>query len=301
MSGPRSVEPRSKPTMWQRMAVRKLRRAAGRGAGEPLAPEDWEVAWRLHEQGFGGLAATFFRALPRSPRCGVCGAPFAGLGRWIVGPLGYRPSRKNPTICGTCVEFSPPGGMTQHIGVLFADLRGFAAQFDGVDPHQASLLLRRFYKCAEDVLFPDAVIDKLIGDEVMALYLPDLKPTMSRDEVPARMLDHAVALLRAVGYGSDSEPFVELGIGMDVGDAFVGNIGQRALYDFTAVGDVVNTASRLQSQAAGGEILLTSRVAAGLPTMVGTREELELKGKRERQIVFRVAQAKNPTPHRSSM
>jgi adenylate cyclase len=185
--------------------------------------------------------------------------------------------------------------MTQHIGVLFADLRGFTARFDGGDPQEATMLLRRFYRSAEDVLFPEAVIDKLIGDEVMALYLPDLKPAMSRDDVPAQMLAHDTELLRAVGYGSDSEPFVEVGIGMDVGEAFVGNIGQRALYDFTAIGDVVNTASRLQSQAAGGEILLSERVAAGLPGTVGTREELELKGKRERQIAFRVPPARNPT------
>jgi adenylate cyclase len=275
--------------MWQRMAVRKLRRAAGRAGAEPLAPEDWEVAWRLHEQGLGGAVAAVFRALPSSPRCGICGAPFAGVGRWVVGPLGYRPSRKNPTVCGTCVEYSPPGGMTQYVGVLFADLRGFTARFDGGDPQEASLLLRRFYRCAEDVLFPDAVIDKLIGDEVMALYLPDLKPGMSRGDVPARMLDHAVGLLRSVGYRSASGPFAEMGIGIDVGEAFVGNIGQRALYDFTAVGDVVNTAARLQSHAASGEIVLSERVVTGLARPVGTPVELELKGKQKPQTAYRLA------------
>ena len=100
------------------MAVRRLRRAAGRAAGEPLEPEDWEIAWRLHEQGIGGVVAAFFRALPTSPRCAICGAPFAGFGRLIVGPLGYRPSRKNPTVCGTCVEHSPPGGMTQYLSLI---------------------------------------------------------------------------------------------------------------------------------------------------------------------------------------
>jgi adenylate cyclase len=271
------------------MAVRRLRRAAGRAAGEPLEPEDWEIAWRLHEQGIGGVIAAFFRALPTSPRCAICGAPFAGFGRLIVGPLGYRPSRKNPTVCGTCVEHSPPGGMTQYIGVLFADLRGFTARFDGADPQEASVLLRRFYRCAEDVLFPDAVIDKLIGDEVMALYLPDLKRDMSHDDVPARMLEHACELLRSVGYGSGSAPFAEMGIGIDVGEAFVGNIGQRALYDFTAVGDVVNTASRLQGEAAGGEVILSQRVADGLSAPVGTRVELHLKGKRDPEPAYRLA------------
>ena len=112
------------------------------------------------------------RALPSSPRCGICGAPFAGFGSRLVRPLGYRPSRKNPDLCATCVEASPPGGMTTEVGVLFADLRGFTRLSEQSDPEEVSALLRRFYACAERVLFPEAVIDKLIGDEVMALYLP---------------------------------------------------------------------------------------------------------------------------------
>jgi adenylate cyclase len=278
-----------KLTLWQRLGIWMLRRNAGRRAGEPLRPEDWEVAWRLHTRGVGRVVGLVLRRLPSSPRCGVCGAPFAGVGRVIAGPLGYRPSRKNPTVCSVCVEFSPPGGMKMQTGVLFADMRGFTARFDGVDPQEVSLVLRRFYRCAEDVLFPEAVIDKLIGDEVMAIYLPELQPELDRDAVPALMLEHARALLRAVGYGSGEEPFVELGIGLDVGEAFVGNIGQRALFDFTAVGDVVNTASRLQGEAAGGEIVLSDRVADGLPDPIGTRAELALKGKAGLQVAYRVS------------
>jgi adenylate cyclase len=279
---------RTSLTLWQRLGMRQLRRRAGRRDGEPLRPEDWEVVWRLHGHGIGHAVARLFLALPSSPRCGVCGAPFAGPGRRIAGPLGYRPSRKNPTVCSTCVEMAPPGGMKMPTGVLFADLRGFTARFDGADPEEVSSVLRRFYSCAEEVLFPDAVIDKLIGDEVMALYLPDMKREFDREQVPSVMLEHARALLRAVGYGSGEDPFVEMGIGLDYGEAFVGNIGQRALFDFTAVGDVVNTASRLQGQAAGGEIVLSQRVAAGLPAPVGTPVELELKGKSTPEQAYRV-------------
>lgn len=275
-------------TLWQRMGVRELRRRAGRGEGEPLRPEDWEVMWRLHEHGVNRVFNWVMFAVPRSPRCGVCGAPFAGLGRHIFGPLGYRPSRKNPTVCATCVELAPPGGMKMPAGILFADLRGFTARFDGQDPEEASTTLRRFYSCAEDVLFPKAVIDKLIGDEVMALYLPALKRDIGEDEVPSLMLEHARELLRAVGYGSSEQPFVEMGIGLDYGEAFVGNIGQRALWDFTAIGDVVNTASRLQGEAAGGEIILSERVAAGLPGSVGNPVQLELKGKSRPETAYRV-------------
>lgn len=286
MSDPPGSE-QTRLTWWQRTGMKTLRRQAGRRDGEPLKPEDWEVVWRMHETGVGGVVSSVLRVLPSSPRCGVCAAPFAGPGSRIAGPLGYRPSRKNPTVCSVCVEMAPPGGMKMPTGVLFADLRGFTARFDGADPEQASLELRRFYRCAEDVLFPDAVIDKLIGDEVMALYLPYLK-RFDEARVPEVMLEHARGLLRSVGYGSPDGPFVEVGIGLDFGEAFVGNIGQRALYDFTAVGDVVNTASRLQGQAAGGEIVLSERVASGLPTAAGTRVELTLKGKAEPQVAYRV-------------
>ena len=133
------------------------------------------------------------------------------------------------------------------------------------------------------------MIDKLIGDEVMAIYLPILRPKLDLQDLPGLMLEHATDLLRGVGYGSDEGPFAEMGVGMDVCEAFVGNIGERALYDFTAVGDVVNTASRFQGQAKGGEIVLSERLAAGLPEPVGTPVELTLKGKSSPGHVFRVA------------
>ena len=279
-----------KLTFWQRMGLRQLRKAAGRKRGEPLQPEDWIAAWGLAETPMGRAMRGVWRALPSSPRCGRCGAPFAGFGRFLVRPLGYRPSRKNPTVCASCVEMSPPGGVTMRTGILFADIRGFTTQSAKVgDPEQMANLLRRFYRSAEDVLFPDAIIDKLIGDEVMALYLPDVLRNVDHDDVPALMLEHGRGLLRSVGYGSEEGPFAEVGVGIDVGEAFVGNIGDRALYDFTAVGDVVNTASRLQGQAAGGEIVLSDRIAAGLPEPVGSRDELTLKGKSEPQVAYRVA------------
>jgi adenylate cyclase len=278
----------SKLTLMQRLARHMVRRAAGRRGEEPMSPEDWAAEYKVTSGAAARTMRRFLMALPSSPRCGRCGAPFAGPGRRIVGPLGYRPSRKNPTICAVCVETSPPGGMKMHTGVLFADMRGFTARAEAEDPEEVSILLRRFYRCAEDVLFPDAIIDKLMGDEVMALYLPDVQLRIERDQVPALMLDHARGLLRSVGYGSDRGPFVELGIGIDMGEAFVGNIGERALYDFTAVGDVVNTASRLQGQAAGGEVVLSERVADALPAPVGSRDELTLKGKAEPQIAYRV-------------
>jgi adenylate cyclase len=79
-----------------------------------------------------------------------------------------------------------------------------------------------------------------------------------------------------------------MGVGLDMGEAFVGNIGERAVYDFTAIGDVVNTAARLQGEARGGEILLSERVASGLPAAIGTPVGLELKGKKNIERAYRI-------------
>jgi adenylate cyclase len=284
------VDPVDEPklTFYQRMVLREIRRRARRGGGEPLSPEDWEAVWQLNDAPSARLVKTMWRHLPSSPRCGMCSAPFAGPGRFVVAPLGYRPSRKNPTLCATCVESSPPGGMKLHTGVLFADLRGFTSRAEVTDAEDVAALLRRFYGCAERVLFPEAIIDKFVGDQVMALYLPDIQRRISRDEVPALMVEHAFELLDSVGYGSSNGPFVEVGVGLDVGEAFVGNIGERAVYDFTAVGDVVNTAARLQSEAGGGEILLSERVADGLDEVPGSFCELPLKGKQRPEPCYRV-------------
>ena len=154
LDSPAVAKDPEKLTFWHRMSMRMVKKEAGRARDEPLEPEDWEVVWKLHATGAGGVTAAMIRALPSSPRCGFCGAPFSGIGSHIVGPLGYRPSRKNPTVCSVCVENSPPGGMNQYIGVLFADLRGFTSRFDGADPREASLLLRRFTASPRTSCFP---------------------------------------------------------------------------------------------------------------------------------------------------
>jgi adenylate cyclase len=250
-------------------------RMARKRPDQPLSPEDWAAYLRMTE-GVGRAWGWVLRTLPASPRCGICGAPFTGVGGRLVRPLGYRPSRKNPHLCATCVELAPPGGMTMEAGVMFADLRGFTRFSEQTSPEQVGVLLRRFYACAENALFPDAVIDKLIGDEVMALYLPQYRRL---DDPPAAMIEGARRLLGQVGYGTEEGPFVEVGIGLDLGEAYVGNVGQRALFDFTAVGDVVNVAARLQGEAKGGEILLSERLAERFPRPPGQRVEVSLKGK----------------------
>lgn len=273
------------PGLAGRLARRKLMRFAGKDPDEPLGPEDWEAYYRLGTHRTSRVIKRGLRTLPSDPRCRFCGAPFKGIGSHVVRHLGYTPSRKNPQLCAVCVELAPPGGTTTDLGVLFADIRGFTAWSEGARPAEVSALLRRFYAHAERTLFPDAIIDKLIGDEVMALYLPLLG---ADGDLPALMLDHARRLLEAVAGGDGTADGIGVGVGLDFGEAYVGNIGDRDLFDFTAVGDVVNTAARLQGQARAGEIVLSGRLAAMLDEVPGEPVELMLKGKSEPVPAYRV-------------
>jgi adenylate cyclase len=194
----------------------------------------------------------FNRRLPAAPRCRLCLIPFAGAGRL----LRVRPSRKNPNFCMGCFEMAPLGAHDMEVGVLFADIRGFTSWCEGQAAEVVERALNRFYAVSTGVLAErDAIIDKLIGDEVMGLFLtafPSLKVTAC--EV---MVQSAEDVLRRLEVGDRALP---VGIGLSFGVARVGNLGDGPVKDFTAVGDVVNTAARLQSHASPGQIVMSEAV-----------------------------------------
>ena len=241
-----------------------------------MAASDEVDLFRLLETHRTRLFVRLMHRLPHGPRCAVCRAPFEGVGGRVMGAAGFAPSRKNPRLCSRCFEHAPMGGQEMEVGILFADIRGFTTLAEGQAPDQVALLLNRFYAGAVEVLCRHAIVDKLVGDEVMALYLPGL---FDGDPI-GHMLGDAEELLAAAGYG-EGEPWVDVGVGLDFGTAFVGNVGAGEVKDFTAIGDVVNTAARLQAAAAGGEIVMSSRVGsrAGTAAASALPRELSLKGK----------------------
>lgn len=219
------------------------------------------------------------RRLPAEPRCRLCNAPYGGIGGHIMRRFGFGPSRKNPTLCNTCFEKAPMGGVDMEVGVLFADVRGFTSLAERTATGDVAKLLNRFYAAASAVLTRSALIDKFVGDEVMALYLPQLLGEHWEDE----LVRDASDLLASVGYGTSAGPWLRLGVGLDIGRAYVGNVGAGEVKDFTAVGDVVNTAARLQSAADGGQIVLSERLFERLAARPdnATATSLELRGKQD--------------------
>jgi adenylate cyclase len=219
------------------------------------------------------------RHLPADPRCRLCRAPFGGRMGRLMSRLGRGPSRKNPSMCSMCFVRAPMGGVEMEIGVLFADVRGFTSLAEHMAPDEVAQLLNRFYAAATEVLTRSAILDKMVGDEVMALYLPPMLGEHWVDD----MVRDATDLLTAVGYGAPEGPWLSLGVGIDVGRAYVGNVGAGEVKDFTALGDVVNTASRLQSAATAGQVVMSERLFGRLATRPSDARpvSLELKGKQE--------------------
>jgi adenylate cyclase len=226
-------------------------------AKEPVDPKI-EAEWRkLLVEGHRSLkvAHVLFRHLPHEPRCKLCHNPFGGIGGKIVGLAGYRPSPKNPNLCRQCCDGLPPGGAEVDIAVLFADVRGSTGLGTQLESAEYVLLMNRFYVAATRALIKhDAIIDKLIGDEVMALFIPGI----CGQDYRWRATQAALDLLEAVGSADD--PWLSVGVGLHAGPAYVGNVGAEGMMDFTALGDTVNIAARLQHVAGPGEVAITDPI-----------------------------------------
>lgn len=231
---------------------------------EPNAPSLPEESAEWREMLLDGHRATrmmrtMFRLLPSPPRCKVCSNPFGGFGGKVCKLAGFTPSRKNPDLCSRCCEKLPQGGATVDVGVLFADIRGSTTLGERMAPAQFAGEMNQFYRQTTSVLLKHgAVIDKLSGDGVMALFLKGISGPDYRINATAAARDLQGAL---VG-GNADRPAIPVGIGLHIGEAFVGNVGSGVVVDFTALGDTVNIAARLQSLAAPGEIVMSETAFA---------------------------------------
>jgi adenylate cyclase len=140
-------------------------------------------------------------------------------------------------------------------------------------------LLNRFYAAATEVLLRhDGLIDKLIGDEAMALFIRGV----AGPDYRRKSLDAAGELLQAVGYGSPSGSWLPVGVGLNAGRAYVGNVGS-AVVDFTALGDAVNVAARLQGNAGAGQLVVAEDLLDDLDERLpgAERRAVEARGRGE--------------------
>lgn len=155
------------------------------------------------------------------------------------------------------------GGSSQTITILFADIRGFTRISEHAPPEKIVSLLNRYFSAMTEIIFAHGgTLDKYLGDGLMALFGA---PTATPDDA-SNALNAAVAMQRRLmGINRElrEEGFPEIGVGMGLhtGEAIVGYIGSERRSEYTAIGDTVNTSSRLESNARGGEILISDATA----------------------------------------
>lgn len=256
---------------------------------ESYAEQVWRTYLTTGEYETERRQRRLFRLLPGHPRCKSCYAPFQGLGGGLVRLIyGKRPSHLNPHLCNICEEFAREyqGGAEIELSLLFVDVRGSTTLAESMSPVEYSRLVNRFYTTATRILAnTDALIDKIIGDQVAGMYVPGFA---GKDHARGA-LQAAQEIMKATGHADENGPWIPLGAGVHTGIAFVGSVGSgEGTSDITVLGDAANTAARLASQAGVGEILVSDSAftAAGFETTGLKHRQLDLKGKRESVSVF---------------
>jgi adenylate cyclase len=243
-----------------------------------------EEFWRdflSHPDSFMRTGRRFFSRLPADPRCRLCAAPFGGGGGAAMRLIGKRQSSVNPNYCNSCekVLIKHHGGAEVEGSMLFADIRGSTALAEKMTPSDFRDLLDRFYSTASDVVFAnDGMVDKFVGDELVAVF----PPLLNAGRHPEVAVKTAQDLLRATGHADPGGPWAPIGAGVHTGRVWFGAVGDGAHVEMTVVGDPVNVAARLAARAEAGEILVSAAAAekAGLDSSLA-RRTLELKGREE--------------------
>ncbi|TML21071.1 MAG: adenylate/guanylate cyclase domain-containing protein [Actinobacteria bacterium] len=247
-------------------------------------PDSNEQAWRAILTGqVRGLKAIrrLVGWIPAGPRCKLCLAPLRPPGSVVLRPVGYGPSRLNRRLCKACFRSvgKHPGGAEVEISMLFADVRGSTSLAEHMSAQDFSNVIARFYGTAAKVVDEwNGLVDKFVGDEVVALFIPGF----AGEDHAARAVNAARDLMRATGNDGD-DPWVAVGAGVHTGIPYVGRVGEGDACDFTAVGDAVNTTARLAMNAGAGEILVSASTAkaSGLDTSALEMRTLSLRGREE--------------------
>ncbi len=245
-----------------------------------------------------GRSRYLFGLLPRDPRCTSCGAPFEGTGGMLVKTLlNKRRSQYYPLFCNQCEDLARKthAGAETQMSMLFADIRGSTPLAESMSATDFKRLIERLYTETTHVLIHSlAHIDKLTGDQVSGYFLPSY---VGRGHAKVSV-KAAQELLRVTGHADPDGPWVPVGVGVNTGVAYFGIVGREDdMIDITALGDDVNVAARLASNAAAGEIVLSESTVAGARLDAAGLEErtLELKGKSEPVDVWvlKVSRASN--------
>lgn len=183
-------------------------------------------------------------------------------------------------------------GERRKVAILFADIRGFSTISEQKRPEEVVELLNDYLSDMTDVIFKyGGTLDKFLGDGVMAIY----GAPIAQVDAVTRAVQTALEMRQKLSQmnqvrASAGESLISVGIGINYGEAIVGNIGSKQRMDYTVIGDNVNVASRLQTLAAKGSVLISQAAYDQIKDLVEVRHlgELALKGKTQLVVVYEV-------------
>ncbi|MBX7222798.1 MAG: FHA domain-containing protein [Blastocatellia bacterium] len=174
------------------------------------------------------------------------------------------------------------GGVNQVVTMLFADIRGFTTLSERKTPQEIVVLLNNYFERASNAIFKhNGTLDKFIGDGIMSLF----GAPQPSDADPVNAIQAAIAMQREVQamnreleeQGTDFR--VNIGIGINTGEVTAGYIGSKLRTDYTVIGDAVNLAARLESNAKPGQILIGEQTyARARAYMMGMRDNRSVEG-----------------------
>jgi len=184
------------------------------------------------------------------------------------------------------------GGVNQMITVLFADIRGFTAFSERENPERVVGLLNRYFTAMSEIIFAHGgTLDKYIGDGLMAIF----GAPSATSEDAENAVKTAIAMqkrLTTLNRDLESEGFssITIGIGLHTGEATIGYIGSEQRSEYTAIGDTVNVASRLEKNTIGGQILISEATAraSGNSFQLINHKPLNVKNRLQSVSLFEV-------------
>ncbi|MBR7090768.1 MAG: adenylate/guanylate cyclase domain-containing protein [Lachnospiraceae bacterium] len=178
------------------------------------------------------------------------------------------------------------GGKTVDIAVLFVDVRGFTTMSERLDPEKVVFILNKYLTMASGcVEATGGTLDKFVGDAMMAFWgapLPQEDPVMNAVKTAMGIVEGCARVSEELKAEIGEE--LRVGVGVNYGPAVVGNMGAEKHMDYTAIGDTVNTAARLEANAPGGKVYISRSVADALEgriTYTSLGDTIKLKGKAE--------------------
>jgi len=192
------------------------------------------------------------------------------------------------------------GGSLQELTVLFSDIRSFTTYSENHSPQETVLILKEYLtEMVKVIVQNQGILDKFVGDEIMALYgtpIPLQNHALSACRTALEMRERLTALQEK--WNQEGKQSFEIGIGINTGQAVVGNLGSEQIFDYTAIGDTINLGARLEAinkeYETKNKIIISEFTLAKVEDLVEVRylDEVKVKGKNKAVKIYELLSIK---------